>query len=222
MIFLKHFVWIDVLVITAFIIVAVMFESDTASVKKQLDTLTENPIIQEYNPNVNKLGYRFYKPVNTRVVYSDQVNTLMNVSGNQVFMYIDLVEYVYGTNETREVGESEYYYYKDTSDYTVEVYPRNDAYQVEVRIHDKNKDVVHLSTNVDEYKIVEVIDDLLVIGNNVEVYDDIVEKILGNEVLDEPKELITKFNKLRETGDFDDYLVESINESDTDLNEAGE
>jgi hypothetical protein len=200
-----------------------MFDGTTGTVVSELDTITENPTIMEYKPNTNKLGYRFYQPVNSRIIYTDQINTILNVNGAQVFMYIDLVEYVYGSDNVNEVNESEYYYYQDTEDFTLFVYPRNDAYQVELRMSQNDKDVVHLTTNVEEFKIPEVVKSLLVIGNNVEVYDDIIERILGNDVIDEPKELITKFNKLRETGNFDDYLVETDAEKqDEEVSDAGE
>lgn len=172
--------------------------------------------------NVNFDGYEYYVPNGMRFVNKEDYNALLQDRySNRYYLYVDAIGYYHKTKNTYKVDKDAYYsaklnYNKKTG--YIEINEKDDHYFVEM-VFNYSKMEAYISK---EY-LVPVINNMCYILQSVNFHDNVLESLIGENVLNYKEENFNIFESKTDSNDsvleFSDYVDADINNSNNKIDE---
>lgn len=155
--------------------------------------------------NVTSSGYNYYLPKGISIIKENSNNyILMDEDNHKYYLYIDIVS-KYHNVESNYEEVKDVYYSKDLNRDKyfgyIEINEFSDRYFVEM-MYNYSK----IETYVDKDSLNRVIANISTILNSVSYNDDILNTLIGENVLKYNEETYDIFKTKRQTGDFLDYI----------------
>jgi hypothetical protein len=183
------------------------------------DTIDE--IIKETTESKIKLinqyrtGFKYYLPSNLSVINSEKLNEVITNGREKYYIYIDLVSY-YEKQDFTYTETTSFYStainYDDKKGY-LEINEKNEQYLIEIMYNYAKIEVI-----VDKENINEAVANSLIILSSIEYNDDIIENMIGEDILNYSEEEFTIFDTTVKDSNFLEYVQEYDNyDSDTDV-----
>lgn len=157
-------------------------------------------------------GYKFYLPRGMKLLDKSDYNSKIDYSGNSYYLYIDVISY-YHKVEAKFDLKNDSYYLKQFD------YNGKKGYIQINKIEDKYFLQMYFSYAKVEAYINEsdIEDSIIYIGSilsSIKFNDEVLETIIGDNVLDYKEEAFHLFGSKREDSNFLDYIDEYDNYND--------
>ncbi len=156
--------------------------------------------------NEYRTGFKYYLPSNIGVVKSTYVNEVLKYQNTKYYMYIDLVSY-YNKKQTNYKINQSAFYSKDISFDNkpgfIEINLKNEKYLIEIMYNYAKIEVI-----VDKDMINETVANSLIILSSIKYNDDIIENLMGENILNYHEETFTIFDKVENDSDFLEVIQE--------------
>lgn len=156
--------------------------------------------------NEYRTGFKYYLPSNIGVVKSTYVNEVLKYQNTKYYMYIDLVSY-YNKKQTNYKINQSAFYSKDISYDNkpgfIEINLKNEKYLIEIMYNYAKIEVI-----VDKDMINETVANSLIILSSIKYNDDIIENLMGENILNYHEETFTIFDKVENDSDFLEVIQE--------------
>jgi len=158
--------------------------------------------------NQSRNGYKYYLPTHLNLKETIKTNEIF-LSGNYAYyMYIDLVSYHEKVPFTYELSPSSYLSMDISDDRSVgylEVNVKQNKYLIEIMYNYAKIEVI-----VDQNYLKEAITNALIILSTIKYNDDIINNLMGNDVLSLGEETLNIFDTNRGESNF----LQDIKDSD--------
>ena len=167
-----------------------------------------NSVVSSDNDRANQYrnGYKFYLPNNLSTIKIDDKNNVFKENYIKYYMFVDIVSYYHKVENKYQVNEKAYYSslinYNNKSGY-VEVNVKNDKYLIEIMYNYAKIEVM-----VDKDMINETIANSLIILSSIKYNDDIINNLMGKNILNYREETFTIFDKEKNDSDFLEVIQE--------------
>ena len=167
-----------------------------------------NSVVSSDNDRANQYrnGYKFYLPNNLSTIKIDDKNNVFKENDIKYYMFVDIVSYYHKVENKYQVNEKAYYSslinYNNKSGY-VEVNVKNDKYLIEIMYNYAKIEVM-----VDKDMINETIANSLIILSSIKYNDDIINNLMGENILNYREETFTIFDKEKNDSDFLEVIQE--------------
>ena len=167
-----------------------------------------NSVVSSDNDRANQYrnGYKFYLPNNLSTIKIDDKNNVFKENDIKYYMFVDIVSYYHKVENKYQVNEKAYYSslinYNNKSGY-VEVNVKNDKYLIEIMYNYAKIEVM-----VDKDMINETIANSLIILSSIKYNDDIINNLMGKNILNYREETFTIFDKEKNDSDFLEVIQE--------------
>ncbi len=173
-----------------------------------IDTLVDEILLKN-----NKLsntffeGYKYYVPRGLTFINKEEFNaTLKDQYQNKYYLYVDVVSYYHKVRE--EYGENTGPYYSKSLENGkkfgyLEINEVDGKYFIEAMYHYAKVEVY-----VEENEIVDAVCNISYLLSSIQYNRNILETLIGENVLDYQEEEFNIFKSKREQGDFLDYVEE--------------
>lgn len=156
--------------------------------------------------NTYRTGYKYYLPPNLVAREVKGLNEKITSKSYKYYLYVDLVSYYNKIKEEYTLNEKSYLSkiinYQDKDGY-LEVNLQNDKYLIEIMY---NYAKIELIVDIDYLK--EGIVNSLVILSTIKYNDDIVENMLGDDILDFNEETLNIFEVRGRDSNYVEYVQE--------------
>lgn len=172
--------------------------------------------------NVNFDGYEYYVPNGMRFVNKEDYNALLQDRySNRYYLYVDAIGYYHKTKNTYKVDKDAYYsaklnYNKKTG--YIEINEEDDYYFVEM-VFNYSK----MEAYIPKKYLVPVINNMCYILQSVNFHDNVLESLIGENVLNYKEENFNIFESKTDSNDsvleFSDYVDADINNSNNKIDE---
>lgn len=172
--------------------------------------------------NVNFDGYEYYVPNGMRFVNKEDYNALLQDRySNRYYLYVDAIGYYHKTKNTYKVDKDAYYsaklnYNKKTG--YIEINEEDDYYFVEM-VFNYSK----MEAYIPKEYLVPVINNMCYILQSVNFHDNVLESLIGENVLNYKEENFNIFESKTDSNDsvleFSDYVDADINNSNNKIDE---
>ena len=182
-----------------------------------------NNVLQSNNKIVNKpgVGYKYYLPIGVNLVYNKDNNQKFNISGETLYLYVDVVSYHYQNKLNLIDNPSDYYYYSDIN------YNNNQGYIVVNKQEDTYfvkmvYNYAKIETYCHDFDIDKIITYGMIILDSITYNDTLISTMLSDSdtftsdisyELDKPDDATSKFSQ---------YLQEYVVEEETPIVELPE
>ena len=153
--------------------------------------------------NEYRTGYKYYLPSNMGVVKSTYVNEILKNQNTKYYMYVDLVSYLKKTELSYKVNENAYLSMTLDDKGYLEINEKNDKYLIEIMYNYAKIEVM-----VDKDMINETIANSLIILSSIKYNDDIINNLMGKNILNYREETFTIFDKEKNDSDFLEVIQE--------------
>lgn len=172
--------------------------------------------------NVNFDGYEYYVPNGMRFVNKEDYNALLQDRySNRYYLYVDAIGYYHKTKNTYKVDKDAYYsaklnYNKKTG--YIEINEEDDYYFVEM-VFNYSK----MEAYIPKEYLVPVINNMCYILQSVNFHENVLESLIGENVLNYKEENFNIFESKTDSNDsvleFSDYVDADINNSNNKIDE---
>ena len=156
--------------------------------------------------NEYRTGYKYYLPSNMGVVKSTYVNEILKNQNTKYYMYVDLVSYYNKKKSNYEINQSAFYSKDisyDNKPGFIEINSKNEKYLIEIMYNYAKIEVM-----VDKDMINETIANSLIILSSIKYNDDIINNLMGKNILNYREETFTIFDKEKNDSDFLEVIQE--------------
>ena len=156
--------------------------------------------------NEYRTGYKYYLPSNMGVVKSTYVNEILKNQNTKYYMYVDLVSYYNKKKSNYEINSSAFYSKDisyDNKPGFIEINSKNEKYLIEIMYNYAKIEVM-----VDKDMINETIANSLIILSSIKYNDDIIDNLMGENILNYREETFTIFDKVKNDSDFLEVIQE--------------
>lgn len=196
-----------IVVLLSLIIFVVTGCSVTSLNATTIDTIIQDALDNKLTlANTDGKGYKFYLPRGMSIENQVDYNTQMKYKNDQYYLYVDVIAYYYKTNTTYQETKDAYYskvIQQDDKIGYVEVIKEENYYKVKVEYN-----YAKIEANITEENLEEGIVNIIYILSTLQFNDEVLNTLIGENVLDYQEEQIDIFESKREEGNFLDYIEE--------------
>lgn len=153
--------------------------------------------------NEYRTGYKYYLPQGLNVNSSKKYNEILNDDKYKYYLYVDLVSYLKKTELSYKVNENAYLSMTLDDKGYLEINEKNDKYLIEIMYNYAKIEVM-----VDKDMINETIANSLIILSSIKYNDDIINNLMGKNILNYREETFTIFDKEKNDSDFLEVIQE--------------
>ena len=173
------------------------------------DLMADLSVSNNKGINQYRTGYKYYLPSNLSSISSKGLNEVLFNGKDKYYLYVDLVSY-YEKNDFEYKESQEVYYSKILSNNDkkgiLEINVKNDKYLIEIIYNYAKIEVI-----VDEDNINEAIINSFVVLSSIEYQDDIIQNIMGEDILNYSEEKFNIFETVTKDSNFLEYIQEYDN-----------
>ena len=175
--------------------------------KTDIDTIVKNITESKIKlSNEYRTGYKYYLPTNLNVIKSTKMNEIIVSSTQKYYLYVDLVGYYYQKEIIHDNNSNAYYQkdfiYNDKKGF-IEINVKNEKYLIEIMYNYAKIELI-----VDKNNINEGIANSLIILSSIEFNKDIIENMMGENVLNFSEEKFSIFDVNTKDSNFLEYVQE--------------
>lgn len=156
--------------------------------------------------NTYRTGYKYYLPPNLVSREVNELNEKITSKGYKYYLYVDLVSYYNNIKKEYTLNENSYLSkvinYQDKDGY-LEVNLQNDKYLIEIMY---NYAKIELIVDINYLK--EGIVNSLVILSTIKYNDDIIQNMMGEDILDFNEEALNIFEVRGRDSNYVEYVQE--------------
>ncbi len=156
--------------------------------------------------NQFRTGFKYYLPTSLSVGKSTKMNEIIINSSEKYYLYVDLISYYYDKDYEYQTNNNAYYSreftFNDKNGY-VEINTKNDKYLIEIIYNYAKIEVI-----VDKDNINEAVANGLVILSSISYQRDIINNLLGEDVLNYSEEKFSIFESEVSDSNFLEYVQE--------------
>ncbi len=156
--------------------------------------------------NEYRTGYKYYLPTNMSVLNSSKMNEIISFGKQKYYLYVDLVGFYYEKNINYDVNDKPYYFkefnYNNKKGF-VEINVKNDKYLIEIIYNYAKIELI-----VDKNDINEAVANSLIILSSIEFNKEIIENMMGEDVLNYSEEKFSIFDSNTKDSNFLEYVQE--------------
>ena len=155
-------------------------------------------------------GYKYYVPKGMKILTNDEYNTtFLDKSDNKYYLYVDIISYYHKTENTYMINEKVHYsnkfMYNDKSGY-INIEKIDEKYFVQFMFN-----YAKMEAYVLEEDLTTVVNNMCFILRTVKFNDDVLESLIGDNVLSYQEENFTLFD----TESSSDDVLEVVENSDS-------
>lgn len=176
--------------------------------KKSVDDVLAQSNTSIKNTNQYRTGYKYYLPTNMSILKSEKLNEELYDGHHKYYMYVDLVSYFNKTDVTLDKDKA--YYSKefiiDNNKGFLVISVNNDKYLIEI-IYNYAK----IEVMVDKENINDAVTNSLIILSSIKYNDNIIDNMLGEDILNYNEEKFTIFKDTTSESNFLEYEQEYDN-----------
>jgi hypothetical protein len=143
------------------------------------------------------------------VVKSTKLNEQLSDGNNNYYMYVDLVSYHNKIDYVFKKNDNSYYnkeFVIDKINGFLNISVKNDKYLIEI-IYNYAK----IEVMVDKASINDAVTNSIIVLSSIKYNDDIIENMMGEDILNEMEEKFTIFNEATGESNFLEYVQEYDN-----------
>ena len=155
--------------------------------------------------NVNFEGYNYYVPIGLKFLTKEDYNAVLKDRfGNKYYLYVDVIAYYHNIENTYEVNDKSYYskkldYKKKTG--FIEVNEVDGKYYIEYVFN-----YGRIQALIDKDDLVRVINNMSYILRSIEYNDEVLESLVGENILSYAEETFSLFETEATQEDFLDVV----------------
>lgn len=155
--------------------------------------------------NVNFEGYNYYVPIGLKFLTKEDYNAVLKDRfGNKYYLYVDVIAYYHDIENTYEVNDESYYskkldYRKKTG--FIEVNEVDGKYYIEYVFN-----YGRIQALIDKDDLVRVINNMSYILRSIEYNDEVLESLVGENILSYAEETFSLFETEATQEDFLDVV----------------
>ncbi len=174
----------------------------------EIDTIVDNVLLKNSKlSNSFFEGYKYYVPRGLNYINKDQFNALLQDQHyNRYYLYVDAVSYYHQVESEYKRDSSAYYSRKLKNGNKfgyLEIHQVKGRYFIEAMFHYAKVEVF-----VDKEEIMDAIVNISYILSSIQYNRDILETLVGDNILNYKEEEFDIFKSKRKSGDFLDYVEE--------------
>ena len=150
--------------------------------------------------NEYRNGFTYYLPVNMNVLSSDKANEVLSDGNYNYYLYADMISFYNKTSFDYKENKTSYKSLNlkdDKASGYLEINQKNDKYLIEIMYNYAKIEVM-----VDKDKINEAISNSLIVISSIKFNKDIIENMLGKNVLSFSEEEFNIFETNSNTSNF--------------------
>lgn len=172
-----------------------------------IDTVIEDALVNEVKvTNTNGEGYKYYLPRGMSIRNKVDYNTEIVYKEDLYYLYVDVIAYYYQQDTNYQENDDLFYSriitYNDKEG-LVEIEQKENEYQVTM-----NYNYAKLEAKIKEENLEEGIVNMFYILSTLKFNDEVLNTLVGENILDYQEESLDIFESKRENGDFLDYIEE--------------
>ena len=155
--------------------------------------------------NVNFEGYNYYVPIGLKFLTKEDYNAVLKDRfGNKYYLYVDVIAYYHNIENTYEVNDESYYskkldYRKKTG--FIEVNEVDGKYYIEYVFN-----YGRIQALIEKDDLVRVINNMSYILRSIEYNDEVLESLVGENILSYAEETFSLFETEATQEDFLDVV----------------
>lgn len=155
--------------------------------------------------NVNFEGYNYYVPIGLKFLTKEDYNAVLKDRfGNKYYLYVDVIAYYHDIENTYEVNDESYYskkldYRKKTG--FIEVNEVDGKYYIEYVFN-----YGRIQALIEKDDLVRVINNMSYILRSIEYNDEVLESLVGENILSYAEETFSLFETEATQEDFLDVV----------------
>ncbi len=156
--------------------------------------------------NITGMGYRFYLPRDVRLESSADYNKILYSQGQFYYLYVDIISYYHKVKDPYEVQNQAFYSKTlkyDNKEGYIEINKIGHKYLVEMMYN-----YAKIEAYIPKKYLNKVINDFCYILTSIEFNDDVIETLIGSNVLDFNEEKFNIFEPTRKEKNFLYYVQE--------------
>lgn len=171
--------------------------------------------------NVYFDGYKYYVPKGIKLINKDEYNAVfLDKSNNKYYLYVDAVSYYHKTKNTYMVDEKIHYSnkleYNDKTGY-INIEEIDGKYFIQFMFN-----YAKMEAYVPEEDLTTVVNNMCLVLRTVKFNDDVLESLIGDNVLSYQEENFTLFDTESSNEDFLEVVQDSGSTSEKDDFESDE
>ena len=171
--------------------------------------------------NVYFDGYKYYVPKGIKLINKDEYNAIfLDKSNNKYYLYVDAISYYHKTKNTYMIDEKIHYSnkleYKDKTGY-INIEEIDGKYFVQFMFN-----YAKMEAYVPEEDLTTVVNNMCLVLRTVKFNDDVLESLIGDNVLSYQEENFTLFDTESSNEDFLEVVQDSGSTSEKDDFESDE
>jgi hypothetical protein len=150
--------------------------------------------------NEYRNGFTYYLPVNMNVLSSDKANEVLTDGNYNYYLYADMISFYNKTSfdyKENKISYKSLNLKDDKASGYLEINQKNDKYLIEIMYNYAKIEVM-----VDKDKINEAISNSLIVISSIKFNEDIIENMLGKNVLSFSEEEFNIFETNSSTSNF--------------------
>ena len=184
-----------------------VYQLDSTDLEKNIKFLLSEDV-DIYNMYFE--GYKYYVPKGMKVLTNDEYNTtFLDKNNNKYYLYVDIISYYHKTKNTYMINEKVYssnkFIYNDKSGY-INVEKIDEKYFIQFMFN-----YAKMEAYVLEEDLTTVVNNMCFIFRTVKFNDDVLESLIGDNVLSYQEENFTLFD----TESSSDDILEVVENSDS-------
>lgn len=171
--------------------------------------------------NVYFDGYKYYVPKGIKLINKDEYNAIfLDKSNNKYYLYVDAISYYHKTKNTYMIDEKIHYSnkleYNDKTGY-INIEEIDGKYFVQFMFN-----YAKMEAYVPEEDLTTVVNNMCLVLRTVKFNDDVLESLIGDNVLSYQEENFTLFDTESSNEDFLEVVQDSGSTSEKDDFESDE
>lgn len=171
--------------------------------------------------NVYFDGYKYYVPKGIKLINKDEYNAVfLDKSNNKYYLYVDAISYYHKTKNTYMVDEKIHYSnkleYNDKTGY-INIEEIDGKYFIQFMFN-----YAKMEAYVPEEDLTTVVNNMCLVLRTVKFNDDVLESLIGDNVLSYQEENFTLFDTESSNEDFLEVVQDSGSTSEKDDFESDE
>ena len=191
------------IIFTLFLLLTGCTNINKSSVDNLINEIKESKLKLD---NTYRKGYKYYLPTNLQVKEVTGFNEIITHKGYKYYMYVDIVSYYDKVKKEYKVSPESYLSqvinYKDIDGY-LEVNSQKDKYLIEIMYNYAKIELI-----VDIHYLKEAIVNSMVILSTIKYNDDIIENMMGEDILNFNEEKLNIFEVRGRESKFLEYVQE--------------
>ena len=194
-------------IVVILVSVCSVYQLDSTDLEKNIKFLLSEDV-DIYNMYFE--GYKYYVPKGMKVLTNDEYNTtFLDKNNNKYYLYVDIISYYHKTKNTYMINEKVYssnkFIYNDKSGY-INVEKIDEKYFIQFMFN-----YAKMEAYVLEEDLTTVVNNMCFILRTVKFNDDVLESLIGDNVLSYQEENFTLFD----TESSSDDILEVVENSDS-------